>query len=123
MRSREVPFSEAKDIVEPASPARGNRYKLKNRRVCVGRCADRTIEVRFVRLSPSRKVVVTQFNVSEEAAVALYFGLREAFKIDPATVGKPMSIAQSAARLHERYGDTLAKLDDASPGERDGGKC
>ena len=38
------------------------------------------------------------------------------------TGGKP-TLEQSSARLHEKYGDALAKLDDASPGERGGGKC
>jgi hypothetical protein len=38
------------------------------------------------------------------------------------TGGKP-TLEQSAARLHEKYGDALAKMDDAAPGERDGGKC
>jgi hypothetical protein len=37
--------------------------------------------------------------------------------------GGAVTLAQSAARLHEKYGDALAKMDDAAPGERDGGKC
>ena len=36
--------------------------------------------------------------------------------------GGAVTLEQSAACLHERYGDALAKLDDAAPGERDGAK-
>jgi hypothetical protein len=35
--------------------------------------------------------------------------------------GGALTLEQSAARLHEKYGDALAKMDDAAPGERDGG--
>jgi hypothetical protein len=36
--------------------------------------------------------------------------------------GGAVTLAQSAACLHEKYGDALAKMDDAEAGERDGAK-
>jgi hypothetical protein len=117
VKYRIVKHGEIQDsTLQPFKKMKGRVERLRNRRIGVAKTEHGEFLVRIKRLTTNRKVSVLDFGLSGEAARALLVALYDAVCAD-VKAAPPMTLAQSAARLHEKYGDALAKMDDKEGGK------